>query len=89
MSGKAKQGGDGGGEAPATIPTDRLLTLEQVCQLAGGISATSLRRAVRARRFPKPIAVFGRYQLQRWCPIEARRALGLPVPGERGSGRRK
>lgn len=84
MSGKAKQ--DGGGDSGA-IPTDTLLTLEQVCRLAGGVSSSSIRRAVKRGRFPRPTVLFGQSALQRWCPVETRRALGLPVPGETKPGR--
>ena len=89
MRGRTKQGGDGGGGHLTPIPFDRMLTIDECCQLAGGISRSSLRRAIQDSKFPRPTAVFGRAQLQRWCPIEARRALGLPVPGETGPGRRK
>ena len=81
----AAAGNGGGGD----IPTDRLLTLEQVCLLAGGVSKSSVRRAVRGGKFPAPKALFGQTQIQRFCPIETRRALGLPVPGEAQPGRGK
>ena len=89
MGRKTKQGGDGGGDGQTTIPTDQLLTIEQVCLLAGGVSPSSIRRAIREGKFVKPLVLFGKGQIQRFCPIESRRALGLPVPGETGPGRRR
>lgn len=83
MRGKTAGDGKGGG-----IPTDTLLTLDQVCRLAGGVSRSSIRRAVKAGKFPAPRVLFGRSAIQRFCPIESRRALGLPVPGEAKPGRK-
>ena len=54
---------------------DRMLSIKAICELVG-CSPSTIRRAIRAGGFPKPITL-GLRQLQRWPESQVVRALQL------------
>jgi predicted DNA-binding transcriptional regulator AlpA len=71
--------------------TDRLLSLDQVCEVLGGYSRWQIRVLVASRRFPAPIRLTGFRARPRWhaSTVDAWLAAQLPKDGTvvQGSGR--
>jgi len=67
-------------------PDDRLLRVEEVCQIAGGVNRTTIYRWSRSGRMPSPRQVGGRCfflrsEIQAWL-ASLPKVPGAPRPAE-------